>query len=239
MRERAVALRPHEVRGILDGRQTQFRRVLRWPLTSHSDGAKRRIFGEDEAAEVNRLLRSPGKHPCWRIESPYGAPGGLLWVQESHAWADYIVDGYEREDSVAVAYRADGVVYRHEGEPARLEHFDALACKQSLLKWRPSKQMPRWAARLFLRVTEVQVGRLQALTEADAKAEGMTTGTLAGWPLKVTHPDGSVVHGEMRWSSPSHAFAAVWDTTSGKRPGCRWVSNPWVWVVSFERVEDG
>lgn len=32
-------------------------------------------------------------------------------------------------------------------------------------------------------------------------------------------------------------FAAVWDSINGKRPGCSWADNPWVWCLAFRRVE--
>jgi hypothetical protein len=31
-------------------------------------------------------------------------------------------------------------------------------------------------------------------------------------------------------------FSVVWDSINGKRPGCSWEENPWVWVVEFKRI---
>lgn len=81
--------------------------------------------------------------------------------------------------------------------------------------WRPSIHMPRWASRITLEVTAVRVERLQDITEEDARAEGM--------------------HGDYLSASARDLYAALWDAINGKRHP--WASNPWVWVVSFRRVE--
>ena len=82
-------------------------------------------------------------------------------------------------------------------------------------RWRPSIYMPRWASRLTLPVESIRVERLQDITEADAIAEGV--GELG----RVTDARG--------------AFVALWESINGKRPGCSWADDPWVWVVSFPR----
>ena len=82
-------------------------------------------------------------------------------------------------------------------------------------RWRPSIHMPRAAARLFLRVTGVRCERLQEISDADAKAEGMDSP-----------------------SYPIIQFKDLWRELNDKRDGCGWESNPWVWVYEFERVTD-
>ena len=102
------------------------------------------------------------------------------------------------------------------------------------IKWRPSIFMPREAARIFLRVTNVRVERLQEITEEDAIAEGISWLDEAcysnnGWTPTLYDPDsgGSPVFRD--------GFIALWDSINAKR-GYSWDTNPWVWVYEFERV---
>ena len=88
--------------------------------------------------------------------------------------------------------------------------------------WRPSIHMPRWAFRLVLEITDVRVEQLQAISEADALAEGIIE--LNG--RYTCHG------GKYECRSPRAAFIEQWDSTGGD-----WDSNPWVWVIEFKRVE--
>jgi len=82
-------------------------------------------------------------------------------------------------------------------------------------KWRPAINMPRWAARLFLKVTEVRVERLQEISILDMRAEGMTD-------------DGCL-------PCLRESFIYFWDSLYAKK-GFGWDVNPWVWVITFERL---
>jgi hypothetical protein len=87
-------------------------------------------------------------------------------------------------------------------------------------RWKPSIHMPKEAARIFLKVTDVRVERLQDITEEGAIAEGMSK----------TLVDGVV------FISAKGNFHVLWDSLNIKR-GYGWEDNPWVWVIEFERVE--
>ncbi len=95
-------------------------------------------------------------------------------------------------------------------------------------KWRPSIHMPRWASRITLEVKGVRVERLQDITQKDAIAEGLT---------KEIAPNGHVtwhVPDLLGAQTPCRAFRLLWENING--PGA-WESNPWVWVIEFERVK--
>jgi len=98
--------------------------------------------------------------------------------------------------------------------------------------WRPSIHMPKEAARLFLRVTNVWVERLQDITEEQAEAEGCSAGyeVITGGPCGV-EDDPEV------WTARD-AFSGLWDSTIKKAdlPLYGWEANPWVWVIEFERI---
>jgi hypothetical protein len=107
---------------------------------------------------------------------------------------------------------------------------------QSAYKWRPSIFMPREAARIFLKVTDVRVEQLQDISEEDAEREGVEQ--LELMQLKQI-PNSLYVKIKNQTILPdcSHkaGFYNLWDTLNDKR-GYAWGSNPWVWVISFERV---
>lgn len=95
-------------------------------------------------------------------------------------------------------------------------------------QWRPSIYMPKEVARIFLRVTGVRVERLQDITLDDAIAEGCQGKFIgcgecagAGWEIL-----------------PEDEFADLWDSTIKKSDFDKygWDANPWVFVISFERV---
>lgn len=93
---------------------------------------------------------------------------------------------------------------------------------------RPSIHMPRWASRILLEVTSVRVERLQDISEADARAEGITDGgcTNCGNPEPCGCADPA--------PDARDAFCNLWQSINGDQS---WIANPWVWVVEFKRVQ--
>lgn len=135
---------------------------------------------------------------------PYGKPGTRLWVRESWCRSD----GHVTPE--------DEFCYR-----ANLPEDEATG-----YRWRPSIYMPREASRITLEVTEVRAQRLQEISEEDAKAEGFS-GELM--PATINGEPGRVAFFDARqW------FGHLWDAINGKRPGCSWADNPWIWAVSFK-----
>jgi hypothetical protein len=148
--------------------------------------------------------------------NPYGKPGDLLWVRETWG-AVWPADEPVPLRQCEIEYRADlppGCTDRPGEWPADEGNGPEVP------KWRPSIHMPRWASRITLRITDIRVERLQDITENDAKAEGCDP---------VVHPDGAVDCGTRKTT-----FAKLWNHING--PGA-WDENPWVWVISFERVK--
>jgi hypothetical protein len=90
-------------------------------------------------------------------------------------------------------------------------------------KWKPSIHMPKEAARIWLKVTDVRVERLQEITSEQICREG----------VEVEYPH--VLNGEEK----RYAFSRLWDSTIKKSDLDRygWNANPWVWVIKFERCE--
>jgi hypothetical protein len=74
--------------------------------------------------------------------------------------------------------------------------------------------MPQWAARHFLEITDIRTQRLQSITETDAEREGVA-------PLHGSHRE---------------AFRQLWDKINDAR-GFGWEQNPWVWAITFQKLE--
>jgi hypothetical protein len=84
------------------------------------------------------------------------------------------------------------------------------------------------AARIWLKVTDVRVERLQDITDDGAKAEGANwkNGKNVGWEEKMRR-------------TAVERFAEIWDSTIKKYDldSYGWAANSWVWVIEFERCE--
>jgi len=89
------------------------------------------------------------------------------------------------------------------------------------MKWKPSIFMPRWASRITLEITDIRIERLQEISKNDACAEGIQ--------LLTEDFDTATTHIEK--------YRMLWDELNAKR-GYSWASNPWVWVIEFQRKED-
>ena len=127
-----------------------------------------------------------------RWVKPRYQPGDILWVRET----------WSRDESGEYVYRTNYGTTEDDSFPP------------SMFKWRPSIHMPREAARIFLRVTNVRVERVQDITAHDAIREGMES--------------------EIPFDTVDE-FKELWNNLNAKR-GYGWESNPWVWVVKFERI---
>ena len=92
-----------------------------------------------------------------------------------------------------------------------------------ITKWKPSIHMPKEAARIWLKVMNVRVERLQDITSEQMGREG----------VEVEYPH--VLNGEEK----RYAFSTLWNNTIKKSDIDRygWDANPWVWVIEFERCE--
>lgn len=200
------------VQATLDDRKTQTRRVVKpQPCPEASRFIKFGAFsGSDFAA---RFGSESANAICDR--RPKYRPGDILWVRET--WK---VDASDLDN--------DSYVYKADGE---LERFP-----NNLLIWRPSIHMPKAAARLFLRVTDVRVERLQDMRHDEAAKEGIRAFTdpqngIVGfcWAEGVLN-----IHDMPK--NPTRAFEMLWNGINAKR-GYGWDTNPWVWVISFERCE--
>ncbi len=179
---------------------------------------------------VRELMGQQDNHGNVKIRCPYGVPGDRLWVRE--AWRLAEMDGTDDGEVCdgKIAYRADGALMGMQLDYSwALDHVDVSHPEP---KWRPSIHMPRWASRLTLEVTDVRVERVQDITPKDALAEGINIDNL-------DCVDDLCFGGRGCPNCESQApemFEELWDSINAKR-GFGWDVNPWVWCISFRRID--
>ncbi|EOV2106221.1 hypothetical protein ACOD9E_005713 [Klebsiella pneumoniae] len=225
MTERGMIFNAEMVRAILDGRKTQTRRIMKVQPESNqlgllliTDSTKHSDIGKYHWAESN----ATGNHVRSKLFlCPFGAVGDRIWVRETFC----PVDDTQYDGEKWVDYRATP---RYEAShPAG---WDSAPNDAEALKWRPSIHMPRWASRILLEITDVRVERLNAISEEDARAEGIIDGGCLNCgepePCGCANPE----------PDATDAFAYLWQSIYGQE---NWNANPWVWVISFERIEGG
>ena len=202
MKDHGALFKADMVLALLDGRKTQTRRTRgleevnkdpnEWNLT----GQSRLQWTGDWRADFVRFVTRNVDEPVESIAIAPWSPGDMIYAKETHIRT------------------AHGTIYR-----ADLSSFDAAGIGALYGGWKPSIFMPRALSRYRARVTAVRCERLQDITEADAKAEGISLGTL----------DRTCFPGMY-----AMAYARLWDAING--PGS-WDRNPWVFAYMLERIK--
>jgi hypothetical protein len=193
MKECGILMAPENYVKSENGTKTQTRRIIKLPL-GRGDWKASQLGGPGTTDSNGRTLPEfpvifnsiTGK--C--LACPYGTVGDRLYVKE----------GLEISPGGHVQYRRDGqTLYRAERSP--------WSWQRNTLS---PLHMPKWAARLWLEITEVRVERLQEISYDDEGAEGIALG-----------PDCNDRHS---------GFIALWESIHGTGS---WNFNPWVWVITY------
>ncbi|EKD4507402.1 hypothetical protein ORP75_004680 [Escherichia coli] len=140
---------------------------------------------------------------------PFGNVGDHIWVRETF-------NAFWLDNDVIQEIK-DGVSLASELCDYKADYSDSSKPAEG---WTPSIHMPRWASRILLEITDVRVERLHDMSEADAKAEGASPAT-----YKITPPEAVYRVG----------FGDIWRGIYGQE---NWLSNPWVWVIEFKRIQE-
>ena len=204
------------VRAILDGRKTYTRRLVKPQPKSklcytfagsdsdtwgYPNRTAHEIWGEEFKLPNDITEEELSK----RWNPPYHTDD-ILYVRETWCGLPVNEAGHMRGHTIYY-YKADGEL-RPKGWRGT---------------WHPSIHMPKEAARIWLKVTDVRVERLQEITSEQICREG----------VEVEYPH--VLNGEEK----RYAFSRLWDSTIKKSDLDRygWNASPWVWVIEFERCE--
>lgn len=210
MKERGLICKDDEVSAILDGRKT----VMRRPVTSMNGFGRITRVSEGSrgysvaCTDTKGVVHDIAYHEACD-HGPFGVPGDRLWVKEIY--------------KVRIAHHFE---YEAGGEPLVVPgsrvpgRWSLPAWYESVASERSANSMPRWASRILLEVVSVRIERLHAITEEDARREGMGR-------------DGVLATGSSRTYFRS-AFENTWGRHYTKRHA--WAENPFVWRVEFRRV---
>jgi hypothetical protein len=237
------------VKAILEGRKTQTRRLLkckRIPVEDiasvHPDGAGAgwiAWIGRAVSAEETRVVY-PGDHG---FKCPYGKAGDLLWVRES--WQ---LKGWDFEEGTMTVKFKTGETHKclahdpDEDSSWLMDKVDQLENRgyikpdpsneemfvftDKAQPFHPSIHMPKEAARIWLRVENVRIERLQDITGDDVLAEGVGEKHRSGAKSMTT---AGIDY--RRWQADQKLkFQKLWVKINGADT---WQANPWVWVVQF------
>lgn len=226
MTERGMIFNGEMVRAILDGRKTQTRRIMKIQ-PEHSGFGLRRVIDSKNGSDDGKYFWSLSDACGLKIRSksftcPFGSVGDRIWVREAfrvHSRAtDVATLVYKASERNSWTEQTNRVPVSVCNKPATPE------------KWTPSLHMPRWASRLLLEITDVRVERLNAISEEDARAEGIIDGGCLNCgepePCGCANPE----------PDATDAFAYLWQSIYGQES---WNANPWVWVIEFKHVEGG
>jgi hypothetical protein len=224
------------VQAIIDNRKTVTRRIVKYynrtPITDGRD----KFYKIDENLNGNNPNRlyagfyndndifyiDDEKHIDGLYYPLYFKVGDILYVQET--WQ---IHDLSPEFCMMIRFKADNhCELQVEFKSSRFDKFEKFYYKNG---WQSPYFMPKEAARIFLKVTDVKVERLQNITEEQAVKEGCIT-----FNDKIGNGKfDDVLEFDL---TAKDAFVDLWNSTLKKDSACTWMHNPYVWVIEFERV---
>lgn len=228
------------VRAILDGRKTQTRRIIS-PQNSVFGSVNTRRFWEhaDFAAPHPGTLVDGKGNSDWYLHVPCHCQDGTHFTLSKEVDCDYCREyGWQgtrhrlypkMETGMSLWVRETWTPIPNMkpagyfSDPKWINRVAWYAADNDRPtwggKWKPSIHMPRSVSRITLEITEIRVERLQEITAADCRAEGVIQ----------DRGDGETWYE----GKEQDIFARVWEQING--PGS-WDANPWVWAVEFRHA---
>lgn len=210
MSEKSIILNPEMINATLDDRKTQTRRLNGLDAINENPDE----WSIDTVLPNGQAAFNRGRgFEIKLIQCPYGQVGDRLWVREG-----YKIDGMHFDSdqtSIFGIYLADNSSFDFEPTEEEDEKIDA---RKYPFRRTPGRFMYRSLSRITLEITGIRVERLQDISEADAKAEGV-----------IDDPS------DMGWDNWYGVhFRKLWEKINAKKHP--WSDNPWVWVITFRRI---
>lgn len=200
---------------IKEGRKRATRRVIKF-----SEGTTGRLPDNGFVGDEPYLFYPGG------IKRPKYKKGDILWVRET--WCEL----YEMDGNDQIIYGTEKYYYAADNPDFPFTDFIRPdGTHKDYPVWKPSIYMPKEAARIFLKVTDVRVEKLQDITSLQIIKEGAMHEAITLEQITENNVK------EMQ----SFCFAPLWDSIRNKKDIDKygWNANPWVWVIEFERHERG
>lgn len=213
------------VRAILDGRKSCTRRLVKPQPDEKHTYPLGFVTDSTEKKEVGCFGFGIGEYGgSIQYAKPQYHTDDVLYIRETwteecgkyYYRADYDSDYLDPCETLSGGYPAS--CRNHPG-------CDGCMATSTRIHWHPSIHMPKEAARIWLRVTDVRVERLQEITAESALTEGAD---------KYIHANGTLNEDQTITS-----FIGIWNSNIKESDLDRygWDANPWVWVIEFERCE--
>ena len=194
MAVKGILFNTEMVRAILDGRKSCTRRIVKPQPEGYFEVSEEPLYIYDTDGNQGK------------ITPPY-QPGDIIYVRETwHKYIKRVGEGQNCHLAEFYGYKASVENSEDAGEP-----------------WKPSIHMPKEAARIWLKVTDVRVERLQEITADDIRNEGLSSAAVHCGDMEIALKE---------WEN-------LWNSTIKKSDLGRydWNASPWVWVIEFERCE--
>ena len=200
------------VQAILEGRKAVTRRIIK-PQPNNI-----KMLNGVFSTGLLKIFYDPDR--VINIKAPYEV-GDILYVREK----------FNDEETDSVLYAAD-----KEFTDFGMKEVDGYMFVESEVRWKPSIHMPKEVARIFLKVTDVRVERVQDITEEQALKEGCKGYECYCKGMAYACTD---CYNTGWLESPKSYFMNLWNSTIKKKDLDKygWEANPWVWVIEFERVK--
>lgn len=203
------------VRAILDGRKSCTRRIVKPQPDEKHTYPLGFVIDSTEKKEIGCFGFGIDEYggSIKYVKPPY-QPGDTMYVRET--WMDY----------------AGLTMYKADCDKYRLESLNIAG-----FGWHPSIHMPKEAARIWLKVTDVRVERLQSITVEGAIREGAEG--------EKCHHTNAGAFGctdcmNTGWIEPPQVeFMQIWNSTIKKSDIDRygWDANPYVFVIEFVKID--
>ncbi|HHX62144.1 MAG TPA: hypothetical protein GX707_15760 [Epulopiscium sp.] len=197
------------VQAILEGRKTVTRRAIKLDLGL-----------ADMDKTDNSYLKIPDEYGDYHDAKDLcrHRVGDILYVRETFRYVSIGEVTYEGE----CIWQEDVIQFKASEEEFD-EEYELFIGEYE--KWKPSIHMPKDIARIFLKVIDVRVERLQDITVSDILREGIRE-------IK------GLKHVFHKITEHKNEFKTLWNSTVKEQELSRygWESNPFVWVIEFERV---